>query len=348
MTMQRRGVLPPHFRKPFSWLLLLSLVGLRAPAAAADDVKKPAEEPLPAALNKPAPDSLEDLKAIQQHVKKVLAKVVPATVGVQVGMAQGSGVIISEDGYVLTAGHVSAEPNRSARLILPNGKILNGKTLGWNKNIDSGLIKITEEGKWPFAEMGDSAKLKNGQWCLSVGHPGGYHPGRSPVVRLGRILEHRPSYLVSDCTLVGGDSGGPLFDMEGKVIGIHSRIGPTITSNIHVPVNTYRETWDKLVKGDKWGGFLGGRDTTNDPYLGIDFDPSAKDCKIVKVVAESPAAKAGLQKDDVLTKFDNQALATRADLTTLLGKKKPGDAVTVEVVRGKETLTLKLVVGKRG
>src|SRR5207248_6192434 len=119
----------------------------------------------------------------------------------------------------------------------------------------SGLIKITENGKkWPFAEMSDSAKLKKGQWCLSLGHPGGFRRGRAPVVRLGRVLKFDTTLIQTDCTLVGGDSGGPLFDMEGKVIGIHSRIGGAITANVHVPADTYTETWDRLVKGEALGG----------------------------------------------------------------------------------------------
>src|SRR5438067_853762 len=84
----------------------------------------------------------------------------------------------------------------------------------------------------------DSKDVKNGDWCVCVGHPGGYKEGRTPVVRVGRVLAHNDNHLQSDCTMVGGDSGGPLFDLDGKVIGINSRIGLTIASNIHVPVDT--------------------------------------------------------------------------------------------------------------
>src|SRR5262245_41691139 len=96
----------------------------------------------PAALDRPVPESVEDLKAIQKQLQKVLDKVVPCTVGVQVGGASGSGVIISADGYVLTAGHVSGKPDQECVLILHDGKRVKGKTLGQNKDIDSGLIKI--------------------------------------------------------------------------------------------------------------------------------------------------------------------------------------------------------------
>src|SRR5262249_56787918 len=106
------------------------------------------------------------------------------------------------------------------------------------------MIKIPETGQYPHVEMGDSKSLQKGQWVVSLGQPGGFVPGRSPVLRLGRVINSTDSLIQTDCTLVGGDSGGPLFDLDGKVIGIHSRIGERISFNIHVPVATYRDEWD--------------------------------------------------------------------------------------------------------
>jgi serine protease Do len=302
---------------------------------------------LPPGLEADAPASLEDLKILQKQTKAVVAKVQPATVGLVVGGSSGSGVIIDAEGHILTAGHVSAAPDKDCTVIMPDGKRVKGKTLGMNRAIDSGMIKITEEGKWPFAEMGTSTGLKKGQWVISIGHPGGYKKGRSPVVRLGRIQDFNDFLIRTDCTLVGGDSGGPLFDMNGKVIGIHSRIGGTIATNIHVPVDTYKETWDRLAKGEAWGGRLGSREN-NDPYLGLEFDKEAKDCKVADVTPDSPAAKAGLKVNDVITSFDGRKVASFDELKALIAKKKPGDEVAVEVTRDKETMTLKLKVGKRG
>jgi hypothetical protein len=106
--------------------------------------------------------------------------------------------------------------------------------------------------------MGKASDLKKGQWVIAVGHPGGFRTNRTPVVRVGRVLYANPFLIRTDCTLVGGDSGGPLFDMTGKVIGIHSRIGPmALTENIHVPIDTYRETRERLARGESFGGPLG-------------------------------------------------------------------------------------------
>ena len=292
------------------------------------------------ALDRPLPQNLQDLLVIQERVRKVAAKVSPSTVGIRIGNAAGSGVIISKDGYVLTAGHISGKPDRTATIILPNGKQLKGKTLGSNESIDSGLIRILDEGEWPAVEMGDASKLKVGAWCLALGHPEGYRAGRAPVLRLGRVLEQREKMLRTDCALVGGDSGGPLFDLDGKVIGIHSRIGDRLTINIHVPVDTYRSTWDRLVKGEVWGGGKRG------PYIGVELDEDATECRIVKVNKDSPAEKAGLQADDVVLLFDGKKVEDLDDLLTLIGKCKPGQEASIRVRRGKEILNLKIVVGR--
>jgi serine protease Do len=320
-------------------LALLTLVFQSRVANAG--VPKP-EMSLPPAFLKPVPENVDDLKAIQAHVKKVINKVMPAVVSVRVGMNQGSGVIVTEDGYVITAGHVSGSPDRDCVITFPDGKEVKAKTLGWNKGIDSGMVKITAEGKYPFCEMGKSGELKTGSWCIAIGHPGGYKKGRTPPVRVGRILDHGSVLIRTDCTLVGGDSGGPLFDMHGKVIGIHSRILGGITQNIHVPVDTYVETWDRLAKGESWGGGLG----LATARLGMQADPESKVCKVSKVEAGSAADKAGLKVDDIITGLNGKKINNFDDLRAEIEKRQPGDIITLEVRRGDETLKLEAKLGK--
>lgn len=313
-----------------------------------DEPKK--DEPkkeLPAAVLKPVPESIADLKAIQEQTKRVLEKATGCTVGIQIGGASGSGVIVSKDGFVLTAGHVSGKPGQKCTIIMPDGKRLDGKSLGRNPGIDSGMLQITTKGDYDFCEMGKSEDLKPGTWCIAVGHPNGYQKGRTPVVRVGRILTNGRTTISTDCTLVGGDSGGPLFDMEGKVIGIHSRIGPTISANMHVPIKTYTDTWDRLVKGDEIG-VGGGSAAVATAYLGVTRDEDAKECKLSRVTEGSPAEKGGLLAGDVITKFDGKEIGNYDDMLTQLAKKKPGDEVDVVVKRGTETKTLKVKLDKRG
>jgi serine protease Do len=217
------------------------LMALAAPAMRADDdrvkTSTKAEMTLPAVFTKAVPETVDDLKQIQSHVKTVIDKVMPAVVNIKAGMGQGSGIIISEDGYVLTAGHVSQTPNKDCLITFADGKMVKGKTLGWNKFIDSGLVKIAKEGKYVHCEMGKSADLQKGQWCLAIGHPGGFKEGRTPPVR-GPCWAPEPIRHHPDCTLVGGDSGGPLFDTWPQA----SRIQAASTfhqENLHAPVDTH-------------------------------------------------------------------------------------------------------------
>jgi len=172
------------------------------------------------------------------------------------------------------------------------------------------------------------------------------------VVRVGRILTKDSKALVTDCTLVGGDSGGPLFDMSGKVIGIHSRIGLNVAQNYHVPVDTYRETWDKLAKGDVWGGgfdfgVFGRPKPVSKAYFGIVVEGDAETCKLSEVTKGSPADKAGLKVEDEITKFDGKKVTKFEDLAAVIKDKKPGDEIEVVVTRGTETLTMKVTLAKR-
>ena len=301
---------------------------------------------LPRAFDKQVPESVRELQEIQDHVQQVVEKVAPATVGLRIGQAQGSGVIISKDGHVLTAGHVSGEPGRKVIILLPDGRKLTGITLGANAGIDSGLVKITDEGAtFPHVEMATSADLKKGQWCLAIGHPGGYQVGRAPVVRLGRILEATDKLVRTDCPLVGGDSGGPLFDMNGKVIGVHSRIGGAITFNIHVPVDTYRDTWDRLVASETWGKApFFSLTRSADAYLGVRADAEAK---VLTVAPDSPAAKAGLKIDDVILQVDGKKITSFEELGQVLRGKRPGNQIAVHVRRGDATQVLNVTLGKR-
>jgi len=305
-----------------------------------------------AVFGKKAPAGLKDLLVIQKTVKNVLKTAVPATVGLRVGASAGSGVIVSEDGYILTAGHVSGKPGEVCDVVLSTGKIVKGKTLGQNTGIDSGMIKITTKGKYPFVPMGKSSTLKTGQWTVAVGHPRGYYPGRAPVVRVGRIIFTNDNVIRTDNALVGGDSGGPLFDMHGNVIGIHSRINLAMEMNFHVPMDTYHKTWDRLAKGDSWGsGMFGFSFPPARPrakaVMGVSFNLRSDDLKITDVDEALPAYKAGIQVGDVITAIDGTKMAKRDDLMTYMSKKKPGDTVSVTVDREGKSQTFKVKLVER-
>lgn len=298
---------------------------------------------------KSPPRSIEDLRAMQAAQQKLAAKAIKVTVGVQIGPAQGSGVIISPEGLVLTAAHVAQKPGLPVKFIMSDGTIHRGETLGLNRDIDAGMMKISSqrEGGWPHVKLADLDEVRQGQWVMAMGHPGGYMRGRRPVVRLGRLLSKRASVLTTDCPLIGGDSGGPLFDMKGDVIGINSRIGGALTANMHVPVSTFEEDWDRLVNSEMWGSVPRG-----EPYIGVsggsEKQKGVEGALIEWVKPGGPGEKSGLQAGDVVKRFGNKSLEDFQQLVIAVSGKKPGDKVPLKVQRGEKVIDLKLVIGKAG
>ncbi len=262
--------------RPLGRRSLLKRVAVAAPVKdSAGDVITIADEDLVSIFDGArAPATLADLRRMEQRQKEVAARVIPCTVGIRVGAAQGSGVLINADGYILTAAHVAQVPDQPAQIVLHDGRRVRGVTLGMNRKIDAGLVRIEEDLKagesWPFVEMGKSENVRPGQWCVATGHPGGYVRGRDPVFRVGRVLARDRTVIVTDCPLIGGDSGGPLFDMDGKVIGINSRIGPPLTANMHVPVSAYSKDWEAMAQGDIFGDVPRGN-----PYIGVQSEDAA-------------------------------------------------------------------------
>lgn len=339
MTLRRfaRGLLPASS-------LALFLVLSAPPARSADPVKT--ELAKWDVVRTTAPESIEELKALQANVKRVVDKTTACTVGVQIGLGAGSGVIVSEDGLVLTAAHVSGDPGKDCTIILPDGTRVKGKTLGTNDKMDSGMIQITDkgpkDGKWPYLNVGKSTDLKKGQWLVALGHPGGWKKDRPPVARLGQVQDNAKELVRTSCTLVGGDSGGPLFDLEGNVVGIHSRIGYTLASNIHVPADAFKTEWERLVKGEQ----IGKPTKPSGAIIGVEFEEGTAP-KLKQVYEDGPAESGGLKAGDVITEFDGKEVSTADDIRAILRKKKPGDVVTVVIQRGTKTLEKSITLGKR-
>lgn len=189
---------------------------------------------------------MAELRAIERHVKELVTRATPAVVSVEVGFAEGSGVIVTPDGLILTAGHVCGRPNRDVKVTFPDGKTVKGKTLGALEGPDCGLIRITDPGPWPNVDIAGARQPAAGDWVLAIGHPGGFDRERSLVTRLGRVIEVSKRAIRTDCTITTGDSGGPLLDMHGRVIGIHSYISNGFDDNYHVPIARFVESWREL------------------------------------------------------------------------------------------------------
>jgi len=339
MVLRRQGLIVP-------FVLLVMLVGGNTAVSLAD---QPAVEES-TSLATLVPESVADLEKLERRVAAVIEKATKATVCIEVGGSSGSGVIISEDGYVLTAGHVAMRPGLPVTFIFADGKRVRGKTLGINVGIDSGLMKITDQGPWPHMEMGAAGAIEPGTWVIAMGHPGGFDRERSVVSRLGRVIASRSSVIQTDCTIIGGDSGGPLFDLDGKVVGIHSRISNSLRGNYHVPITPYVQEWDRLASGVMWNRPLArGEVAAGGPYIGVqgeDGFAQGRGASLARVYAGTPASDAGLRPGDVVVEFNRQPVGSFGDLSDLVRKLKPGDQSPIVVERDGERVELQITIGR--
>ena len=291
--------------------------------------------------------SIEELKERERKVKKVVSELMPTVVAV-VGNDQpatGSGVIINEDGLIMTAGHVTEAAGKELTIIFPDGRSVKGESLGANRTRDAGLARITEEGKWPFAKIGDSKKAKLGEWLIAMGHPGGYDLNRSPPIRLGRLISSGSmGMLRTDCTLVGGDSGGPLFNLEGEVIGIHSSIGGSLAENRHVPSSVFKAGWDRMLAGEIWGslGMMAAGVNPDRPMLGVRMNDSNGQVTVDKVFPNSPAKRAGIEDGDVILKIDGIAAEQMSDVVDQVSSSSAGDILEVQIMRDNKEQSFKV------
>jgi S1-C subfamily serine protease len=291
------------------------------------------------------PKTLDELHQLEAQQHRVAEKAKPCTVSIQIGPAQGCGVIITGSGYILTAAHVAMRPNKQAQVTLSNGRTVTAHTLGMNRNVDAGLIKIDpnqNKGQpWPHASLGSSDKVLPGMWCIASGHPGGYELDRGPVTRVGRILSVREDALVTDCALIGGDSGGPLFDLAGKLIAVHSRIGNDVADNLHVPVIHYDTSWDRLSKSEAWGFLPGFR-----PVLGVSGNQESASARVLAVAPDSPADSAGFKVDDIVEKFGDATISDFESLKAAVADTMPGERTIAIVRRDGQRVRLLVEIGR--
>lgn len=291
------------------------------------------------------PESIEQLRKLEEQQRRVADAAVACAVSISIGPAQGGGVIVTESGYILTAAHVAMRPGKPAIVTLSNGRRLRATTLGMNRNVDAGLIKINpgqNDGEpYPHATLGTSENLAPGMWCVATGHPGGYDGRRGPVTRIGRILAVADTAIVTDCALVGGDSGGPLFDLKGKLIAVHSRIGNDVADNLHVPIDYYDDSWDRMQAGEAWGYLPGFK-----PVIGVRGDSKSPKAEVSVVTPNSPAERAGIKVGDIIVEFGGITVTNFASLREAVAQTMPGERLRVWVIREGERRGITLEVGR--
>ncbi|MBO9636094.1 MAG: trypsin-like peptidase domain-containing protein [Chitinophagaceae bacterium] len=205
----------------------------------------------------PATSQQLDTRALENRIQQVVNQVAPATVAVSQYDSISdkklsvtfSAVVINAEGYILSAAH-AVSANQVYQVVFPDGKKTFALGLGSLKIVDAAVMKIIQPGNWPHAEMGWSYNLQPFQPCLSLGYPGNMKQSGHPLVRFGYVTQSslNPGFLCNTALMEPGDSGGPLFDLNGKVIGIHSRISQSLDANFEIPVDQFRKYWEQLKK----------------------------------------------------------------------------------------------------
>lgn len=291
------------------------------------------------------PSSIAEMRLLESQQQKVAKSAKSCTVSVQIGPAQGCGVIVTASGYILTAAHVAMRPNKTATVTLSNGRTVRATTLGMNRNVDAGLMRIdagqNQDRPWPHATLGTSEDLIAGMWCVATGHPGGYDVDRGTVTRVGRILRVRSGAIETDCALIGGDSGGPLFDLAGRLIAVHSRIGNDVAENLHVPIDFYGTSWDRMQQAEAWGFLPGFR-----PVIGVRGAPESAEAVVEVVKRGSPAEDAGVEVGDIIEQFGDVVIDNFESLKAAVANTMPGERVTLWINRGGQRLRVSLEIGR--
>lgn len=279
---------------------------------------------------------------LERKVSDVVTKAMPATVALEAEKlgSSGSGVIVNDRGLILTAAHV-IQGTKEVAVVFPSGRRTTGKVLGANFSKDIGMVQIIEEGPWPFMDQGESRPLKAGDWVVAMGHAAGFDDERTPPVRFGRVMSKGPgNYLTTDCKLIGGDSGGPLFDLNGRVVGINSSIGNSLQNNNHAGIDGFRDDWDRLMAGESWGELqMNPLANPERPVIGFRMaETRGRGVMVESLTSGGPAQKAGLRQYDVIRKVDGANVRSGNDLLENLVKRIAGDTVKLEVLRGEQVL----------
>ncbi len=264
----------------------------------------------------------------------------------------GSGFVISSDGYILTNHHVIKDADEII-VRFSDRTEHKAKVLGSDERSDVALLKVDAKGL-KTVKIGDSSRLKVGEWVLAIGSPFGFdHSATAGIVSaIGRSLpsDSYVPFIQTDVAINPGNSGGPLFNMDGEVVGINSQIytrtGGFMGVSFAIPMDVVMDVVAQIKdKGYVSRGWLGVviQDVTQAlaESFGLEKPMGAL---IAKVVPDSPAAKAGFQAGDIILKFDGKTIPESSDLPPIVGRTAIGKKVDVEVMRNKKRITLKVTI----
>jgi serine protease Do len=268
--------------------------------------------------------------------------------------ALGSGFVISEDGFVVTNNHV-IEGADEITVEFFSGRELVAQVIGTDPNTDIALLKVEADEPLPFVSFGDSNAARVGDWVIAMGNPlgQGFSVSAGIVSARNRALSGTyDDYIQTDAAINRGNSGGPLFNMDGEVIGVNTAIlspnGGSIGIGFSMASNVVTRVVDQLKEfGETRRGWLGVRiqDVTEDvaDAMGLEEATGA----LITDVPEGPAREAGLETGDVILSFDGVEVADTRGLVRQVGNSPVGATVRVTVLREGKTQTFKVTLGRR-
>ncbi|PKP82581.1 MAG: serine protease [Alphaproteobacteria bacterium HGW-Alphaproteobacteria-2] len=268
--------------------------------------------------------------------------------------ALGSGFVISEDGFIVTNNHVIEEADE-VNIEFQSGESYRATVVGKDRNVDIALLKIDAGKPLPFVTFGDSDVMRVGDWVLAIGNPLGQGFSASAGIVSARKRELSGPYddfIQTDAAINRGNSGGPLFNIDGQVIGVNTAIlspsGGSIGIGFSMVSNVVQGVVAQLKEfGETRRGWLGVRiqDVTEDVAEALGL-ASAKGA-LVTDVPDGPSKEAGMQAGDVILSFDGQDVGDTRDLVRRVGNTEVGKAVRVVVFRDGGTQTLRVTLGRR-
>ncbi len=270
-------------------------------------------------------------------------------------LGSGSGVIISQDGYIVTNNHVIANATQ-LQVTLNNNKTYDAELIGTDPNSDIALIKIDTDRDLPYLAFGDSDNIKIGEWVLAVGNPfdltstvtAGIVSAKARDLHMGR----NQSFIQTDAAVNPGNSGGALVNTNGDLVGINTAItsqtGSYVGYSFAVPSNIAKKVVDDILEyGNVKKGILGvSTIPMNTPYAAKKGIKDIDGVYIDGVEENTGAANADLRSGDIIKQVDNIKVHKFPDLTGYLSTKKPGDEVKVTVDRDGEKLTLPVMLSE--
>lgn len=338
-------------------------------AASAGQNGAAAQPPRPAAQQGPV--VLIDVPAVAERVNDVVVNI--RSVG-ENGESLGSGFIVDQKGLIATNFHLvsSSEPRRSifqrgpeagaqtklvnsVTVTLHDGRQLSASIKGYDEATDIALLEVKPSGApLPVAEIGDSDSLRVGEWVIAIGNP----LGLDHTVTLGIVSAKGRTgfggqfddFLQTDAAINPGNSGGPLVNAQGKIVGINTLVlERTQGLSFSIPINTLKAILPQLIeRGRVTRGFLGleTRDVDNDIRGYYKLSADKRGVLVVRAERGTPAARAGIRKDDMITAVDGQPITSYVQFNRIIASKAPGAKASIQILRDGREYTLSVEIAE--